>query len=295
MTLNLLVVGKNGQLARSLQRKTKAAHVPAVFLGRDELDLTTFQRLPEAFELFKPTIVINAAAYTAVDKAESDVKAAYALNATGPAKLAALLAERSVPFIHISTDYVFDGTQSRPYTETDQVNPQSVYGKSKLAGENAVLAENPDSVILRTAWIYSLFGNNFVKTILRLAKERDEISVVNDQFGCPTNALDIAEALLTISQSVIEGGAGDRSGIYHLTNSGSTCWMEFASQIIEYSARAGGASCNVNPIPTSEYPTPAPRPLNSRLDNSLAENNFKVSLRNWRVALKDLMNETNSL
>lgn len=283
----ILVAGKSGQVALSLQELSGENGVEIACFGRPELDLA----LPAINEVlirdFRPDAIINAAAYTAVDAAEDDEVMATAINAHGPAQLARLAAELDVPFLHLSTDYVFDGEKSSAYVETDPVNPQGAYGRSKLRGEEAVLATNPDAMVFRTAWVYSPFGKNFVKTMLKLAETRDTLGVVADQVGNPTYAPDIARALLEVVQVVMEKSTvAGLGGIYHLAGSGSTSWHGLAVQTFDFGATHAHPVPAVNALSTEEYPTPAKRPANSRLDCSKLLDSFGISLPEWKASLK---------
>lgn len=278
----ILVAGHNGQVARSLAEAAAQRHMPLVALGRPELDLLQPETLQAAVEANTPTAIVNAAAYTAVDQAESEEDAATRINADGAANLAVAALDAGVPFIHISTDYVFNGVKTDRYSETDPVSPTGAYGRSKLAGEKAVLAANPRAIILRTAWVYSPFGKNFLKTMLSLAS-RDNLSVVADQFGNPTYAPDIANAILDILDAL--GGSlpsEQQSGIYHLAGTGDTSWYGFAEAIFDEGVRYDLPHPDVKAITTLEYPTPARRPANSRLDCSKIKQAFGVELPNWR-------------
>ena len=285
----LLVIGRNGQVARALAERAGERRVPLLALGREECDLATFTDLPDAADDFEPTAIINAAAYTAVDKAEDEREAAFAVNAAGPGRLAEAAARRGLPLMHISTDYVYDGGKSAPYVESDPTAPLGVYGASKLAGEKAVRVALPDALIFRTAWVYSPFGGNFVKTMLRLGAERDSLRVVDDQIGSPTSALDIADALISVAADIYENDLGNRAGIYHLAGSGETSWCGLARAIFQIAGARGGPSIPVEAIPTSEYPTPAKRPANSRLDGSKLEKAFGIRLPDWRQSLKPVV------
>jgi dTDP-4-dehydrorhamnose reductase len=236
---------------------------------------------------FHPDVIINSAAYTAVDKAESEQEAAFALNRTGAGLLAEEAAKRGAAIIHISTDYVFDGRKSVPYVETDAVAPQNIYGQSKLQGEQAVRQMNPEHVIARTAWVYSATGSNFVKTMLRLAGERDSLRVVDDQIGNPTYAPHLAQALLEIARKVRHAPRDDQWGTYHLAGLGDVSWCGFAREVFRVSAELGGPSASVTPISTADYPTPAARPKNSRLDCSKAKQMFGVALPDWREGVRE--------
>jgi len=282
--MRMLVTGKTGQLACSLVERAKGfPHISVITLGRPELDLEDPAGTEARILAEKPDIVVNAAAYTAVDKAESEPDRAFAVNRDGAAAVARAAARLNVPLVHISTDYVFDGTKGEPYVETDTPNPINVYGASKLAGEQAVMAAHPAPVILRTSWMFSPYGNNFVKTILRLAKERDVIRVVDDQFGTPTSALDLADAILTIVPTL--STAPGSGGLYHFCNEGRTSWCGFARFILAESARLGGPTAKVEAITTAEYPTAARRPATSELCTSAFEHQHKISPAGWQAAL----------
>lgn len=279
----VLVAGANGQVARSLVERGKARGIDVLALGRPDIDLEAFGGLPKNATDFAPTVIVNAAAYTAVDKAEDEEDRALAINATGAGELAAAAAALDVPFIHISTDYVFDGTKTAPYVETDPTAPAGAYGRTKLAGEERVAAAARKHVILRTAWVTSPFGHNFIKTMLRLGAERDSLSVVADQHGSPTSALDLADAILDIAELLARDGWQDRfAGIYHAAGTGETTWHGLAEAVFAASARNGGPSVPVTPITTADFPTPAKRPANSRLDCSKLSAAFGVTMPNWR-------------
>ena len=228
-------------------------------------------------------IVINCAAYTAVDRAEQEKDMAFQINGEAVGVLAAVCKEHDTKFIHISTDYVFDGTATVPYKEDSPTNPQSVYGASKLEGEKQALQFNPDTIIIRTSWVYSEFGKNFVRTMLKLMKEKEEINVVNDQFGSPTYAADLAEAILQIivNLSIHTSPRTTHGGIYHFSNEGVISWYDFAVAIKEIT----GSNCKINPIPTSQYPTAAKRPAYSVLDTSKIQQIFNIKLNGWEESL----------
>ncbi|WP_084420426.1 dTDP-4-dehydrorhamnose reductase [Henriciella litoralis] len=281
--MNILVIGETGQVARALvERASDRDNVTA--LGRPELDLTKKASVVSAVNKVRPDIIVNAAAYTAVDKAESDEDAAYLVNQDGPAVLAELCNSLSIPLVHYSTDYVFDGTAQNAYAEDAAPQPLGVYGRSKLAGEKAVADRLENHVVFRTAWVYSPFGNNFVKTMLRLASDRDVISVVEDQFGCPTSALDIADATLEVARQMVGGNI--KPGIYHMCGQNDTNWYGFAKAIFEASEEFGGPSAKVEPIPSSQFPTPAKRPKNSRLNSAKLLNEYGVQLPDWRASTR---------
>ena len=278
----IFVAGKQGQVALSLEEAAGTRNLTLSTHGRPVLDLLDPAATKDAVLAASPAAIINAAAYTAVDQAESEEDLATRINADGAAALAAAAAELGVPFIHISTDYVFDGTKDAPYVESDPVAPTGAYGRSKLKGEQSVLKANPSAIIVRTAWVYSPFGKNFLKTMLALAG-RDTLSVVADQHGNPTYAPDIANALLDILAQ-LDGHVptADKAGIYHLAGTGFTNWHGFAQSIFENGAGFGLPVPDVKAISTAEYPTPAKRPANSRLDCDKLNVNFGVSLPNWR-------------
>lgn len=279
MSVQPLVFGRTGQVASALA----AARPNATFLSRAEIDLTTPQSCADAIQAQKPDFVINAAAYTAVDKAEDEENLAHVINAQAPEAMAKACAALNIPFVHISTDYVFDGSGIHPWRTTDSVAPLGAYGRTKLAGEQAILATGGTNAILRTAWVFSETGNNFVKTMLRLGATRDELSVVSDQVGGPTSASAIAAACLTIGESLAQGQG--RSGLYHFTGAPHVSWAEFAREIF---AQANLA-CSVKDIPSSAYPTPAKRPMNSRLDCSDIKDEFDISEPDWKADLKDVI------
>jgi dTDP-4-dehydrorhamnose reductase len=285
----ILVLGRNGQVARELKKLGSPHDDQFVFKGRDALDLAG----PVDFEalLSDPEIVgvINAAAYTAVDKAESETEAAFRLNRDVPLGLARAAAARDLPFVHFSTDYVFAGDKVEPYVETDPRAPASVYGRSKAEGEEAVEAAGGRYAILRTSWVYSAFGANFVKTMMRLAEDRDEVGVVADQLGRPTWAEDCALASLAALEALRRDPA--LSGVYHVSGAGDATWAEFAEAVFEEQARRGRPSARVRRITTADYPTPARRPANSRLDFSKAQQVLAWRARPWRDSLAACLDE----
>lgn len=284
--MRLAVTGRNGQVAASLvERAALHTDVEVVAIGRPDLDLEQPETVGPAILAARPDIVVNAAAYTAVDKAESEPERAFTVNRDGAEAAASAAQSLGVPFIQLSTDYVYPGDKAAPYVESDSTGPLGVYGASKLAGEEAVLAVHPDALIFRTSWVYSPFGANFVKTMLRVGKERDLLRVVDDQQGNPTSALDIADAILRIAPRLVAGpGEG---GVYHLCGEGTTTWCGFARFIFETSARLGGPSPRVEAITTADYPTPAKRPANSRMDSSAFAQRFGFRLRPWQDAAAD--------
>lgn len=281
--MRVLVAGRSGQVATALTELAGTDDAEIVALGRPDLDITDADAVRRAVERERPDIVVNAAAYTAVDNAETDEVAAQALNCDGPRHLAEAAASADLPIIHISTDYVFAGDAAHPYRETDPTGPATTYGRTKLAGEAAVAAANPDHVTLRTAWVHSAHGKNFVRTMLRLAETRDEVSVVGDQHGTPTYAPDIAEGITTVARHALERrGENGWRGVHHMVSAGETTWAGLAEAVFDASARHGGPSARVTAITTAEYPTPAPRPANSRLATRRFRDTFGHSLPDWR-------------
>lgn len=287
MTRPLLVLGGEGQVARELAALGPEHGWTATRIGRAQADLATAEIAPLLAD-HRPALVVNAAAYTAVDKAEGDEAAARALNADLPGRAARACAEAGVPFVHISTDYVFDGSKPAPYVETDPIAPLGVYGRTKAEGEAAVAAAGGRAAMVRTAWVYGAEGANFVRTMLRLAETREELGVVGDQHGCPTWSREVAEACLRLGDRLC---AGDREahGVFHAAGAGETSWAGFAEAIFEESARRGGPSARIRPIPTAEYPTPAARPANSRLDCAKLERVVRWRPGPWRESLARVM------
>ncbi|MEW9308166.1 dTDP-4-dehydrorhamnose reductase [Labrys neptuniae] len=287
--MRIVVTGREGQLARSLQAVGASSGVDIVCLGRPGLDLAEPASIPEALLASGADAVINAAAYTAVDRAESEPEKAHAVNAVGAGLVAEAAQRLGVPIVHVSTDYVFDGAAGHPYREEDRVCPLGVYGASKHEGELRVAAANPRHVICRTSWVYSPHGQNFVKTMLRLAGERDEVGVVSDQFGCPTYALDLAETLLRIARKVVEekAAASPLFGVFHVAGSGEASWADLAEAVFAASASSGGPSARVRHIETKDYPTPARRPADSRLDTARLQQRYGIALPDWRASVAD--------
>ena len=280
----ILIFGKTGQLAREL-----AADENVACLGRGQADLSDPAACAEAIRQARPQAVINAAAYTAVDKAESEEALAHAVNGAAPGAMAAACADMGIPFVAVSTDYVFDGSGTAPWQPGDAPAPLNAYGRSKLAGENAVRAAGGAYAVLRTSWVVSAHGNNFVKTMLRLGKERDRLTIVADQIGAPAPARDIAAACLQMARQLMADPG--KSGTYHFAGLPQTSWAGFAREIF---ARAGVA-CAVEDIPTSAYPTPAARPLNSRLDCAALETVFGIPQPDWRMGLNDILKDLGEL
>lgn len=279
--MRLLVIGREGQLARALAARAPDA-VEVVVLARPEIDLADPQGLTAPILAARPDAIVNAAAYTAVDRAEDEQALANTVNGVAPGVIAAAAAALGVPFVHVSTDYVFAGDGTRPYREDDPVAPQGAYGRTKAAGEAAVAASGADYAIVRTAWVYSGDGANFLRTMLQLAETRDEVRVVADQQGSPTLADDLADGILAM---LARWPAGGVRKIYHLTNGGSTSWAGFAEAIFAEAAAHGLPSARVVPITTAEYPTPARRPAMSVLDGTRIAEDFGIALRPWREAL----------
>ena len=288
--MKIAVTGTAGQVVSSLVERGAAAGHDIVAIGRPDLDLADPASVARALEAIAPDAIVSAAAYTAVAKAEGESDIAFAVNGAGAGAVAQAASALGVPLIHISTDYVFDGKGDRPYVESDPTGPTGVYGASKLAGEQAVLAEHGDnSAVLRVAWVYSPFGANFVKTMLRLAGDRDEVSVVADQVGNPTSALAIADGILQVAANLVADSATSLRGIFHMTAQGEGSWADFAEAIFATSAARGGPSALVRRISTADYPTPAVRPANSRLDCGLIAQVHGVVLPDWRSSLDGVM------
>lgn len=289
-SVHILITGGAGQVGLELQAAEWPDGVVLHAPTRADLDLSDPATVRAAFAATPFAAVINSGAHTAVDKAETEVAAAFAANAIGPAVLADTTREAGVPLIQVSTDYVFDGSKDAPYVETDPVGPLGVYGASKLAGELAVRSGNPRSVVLRTAWVLSVHRANFLKTILRLAVDRPGLRVVADQHGCPTSARDIAATLKTITLKMI----ADRdapTGVYQFVNAGETTWAGLATEIFALSAAVGGPTANVEGIPSSEYPTPAKRPTNSRLSTEKLARDYGIVPRSWQAAVAEIVTE----
>ena len=274
-----LVVGANGQLGNELRLLLKEK---AVYVDKDELDITDKNAVEKFFAENSFEAIVNCAAYTAVDKAESDEDLAAKINVDGPRNLAA----SGIPLIHISTDYVFDGTSCRPYTEDDLPNPQTAYGRTKYTGEQAVLATAQTAVIIRTAWLYSTFGNNFVKTMRRLGAERKSLNVVFDQVGTPTYAGDLAKAIVEILPQMKKG----MKEIYHFSNEGVCSWYDFALAVMAQS----DLDCEVLPIESKDYPTPAHRPFYSVLNKAKIKHDFGIKINNWAISLAECVEKMNN-
>ncbi|WP_300488808.1 dTDP-4-dehydrorhamnose reductase [Flavobacterium sp.] len=283
----VLVTGSSGQLGQSLQSISENyPEIDFVFASSADLDITDTEKTIAFFRKTQPAYCINTAAYTAVDKAESEPEKAFQVNVKGPQNLAEACAKTNTVLLHISTDFVFDGEKSTPYTEDDIPNPKGVYGKTKLEGEQAIKITWSKYYIVRTSWVYSEFGNNFMKTMLRLASERDTLNVVDDQIGTPTYAVDLAEALITIIRYDFQNDSKPY-GIYNFSNEGVCSWYDFAKKIFELSHTA----ITVNSIPTTAYPTPAQRPKYSVLDKQKIKNIFKTDSTNWEVSLSKALQQ----
>jgi dTDP-4-dehydrorhamnose reductase len=284
MSAPLLVFGAGGQLGQEVLTLAARQGLEAVGCRRARADITDFKAIEAVMKAVSPRLVLNAAAYTAVDRAESEPEAAFAANVTGAENIARAAAAQDVPVIHISTDYVFDGTKTSAYVESDPVAPLGVYGRTKADGEARVRAVNARHFILRTSWVYGQFGANFLKTILRLARERDELRIVADQHGCPTATEDLAEAIFAIDHACASGH--DVFGTYHFAGQGATSWHGFASVIAAAQAQLTGRCPKVLPITTADYPTPARRPANSELDSSLFASVFGYRAQSWQSRAK---------
>ena len=290
--MNILVLGRDGQLGQSLHDRLPSAYPSSVFWDRQTLDLEQLDDIEPRLTAARPEVIINATAYTAVDQAETNTDLAFTINHHAVGRVADYCAKNDVPLLHVSTDYVFDGSSQRPYAETDEPNPRGVYGASKLAGERAIAASGCRHVILRTAWVFSEHGQNFLKTMLRLGGERDTLSVVGDQIGCPTYAGDLALGLISVLKSV-ENGACEW-GLYHYAGDPNVSWFEFAEAIFAKAASAGLAvPDHVTAITTKEYPTPAPRPAWSVLDSARFTKAFGEPASNWRTGIDTCLRALN--
>ena len=293
----ILIVGAAGQVGRELQRSFAGAG-EILLWDREELDLAVEEQVRNMVRSTKPDLILNAAAYTAVDRAESEPDVAFAINAQAPRILAEEAALRNILLVHYSTDYVFDGTKNGPWLETDQPNPLNVYGKTKLAGEEAIQNVGSKYLIFRTSWVYGPHGNNFLLTMLRLARDRDELNIVDDQIGAPTTSIALADATRSIVDGVNSGTFGrleNWAGVYHMTCAGSTSWFGFTRAILAGTANLrNGKQLQVNPIPTKSYPTPAKRPGNSLLSNEKLNSRFAVRLPSWESALQQAIEQLGS-
>ncbi|NLP58830.1 dTDP-4-dehydrorhamnose reductase [Lutibacter sp. B1] len=279
--MNILVTGANGQLGSEIRkRENEYKSWNFVYVDLPELDITNLAKIKEVVQRKSITAIINCAAYTAVDKAETVAETAYNVNVTGAENLAKVAAEFKLKLIHISTDFVFDGHSYLPYIESDTPNPLSVYGKTKLEGEEKVMQVHPSSIILRTAWLYSTYGTNFVKTMRKLGNEREELKVIFDQVGTPTWAGDLTASILIILSSLEEGN--EKRGMYHFSNEGVASWYDFAVEIMALSK----IKCVVLPIETKEYPTSAPRPSYSVLNKKKIKTDFAIEIPHWKESLR---------
>jgi dTDP-4-dehydrorhamnose reductase len=282
--VKVLVTGANGQLGSEIRKISDLfPEIEFSFTDVGELDITDPWKVADFLAIFKPHFLVNCAAYTAVDKAETDIETATLLNATAVGILAEQSAEIGCKMIHVSTDYVFNGRGPRPYKEDDLVDPQSVYGKTKLEGEVLCRKNNPEYMIIRTSWLYSAFGNNFVKTMIRLGNERDELGVIADQVGSPTNAADLAQAILTIISSVENSSKSFIPGIYHYADEGVASWYDFTKAIFEIAR----INCLVKPIASEDYPSPVQRPAYSVMNKSKIKLNFGLQIPHWRDSLSE--------
>jgi dTDP-4-dehydrorhamnose reductase len=286
--MTILVTGANGQLGSEIQKLTAKNTLPFryIFTDYNQLDITNAKAVNKFFNTHKPDFLINCAAYTAVDKAESDAENAMLLNTMAVSNLVDACKIDNTVFIHISTDYVFDGKKPEPYLETDATNPAGIYGKTKLIGEqNALLYSK--SIVIRTSWLYSTFGNNFVKTMLRLSSQQEKVRVVNDQVGSPTYAEDLANAILQIIDTIAKTPQKAKFGLYQFSNDGACSWYDFAKEVMKYTNR----NCIVQPISTSEYPTPAQRPQYSLLSKDKIKADYGVIVPHWKTSLEKCVNQ----
>ena len=285
--MKILITGSKGQLAQSLQ-SLLASEGTLLALGHQVMNLAEPEQIRQQISLLRPDLIVNAAAYTAVDRAEEEAELAFAVNATGPRVLAEEAARLGVPLIHYSTDYVFDGTKSRPYVEADAPHPLGVYGASKLAGEQAIQAVGGEHLILRTSWVYSQHGHNFLLTMQRLLQQKDSLAVVADEIGAPTWAGTIAETTAQLIRAR-RNGHREFNGLYNLTATGETSWFGFASVIAEYLHGQGRLRAMIKPIASKQYPTAAERPLNSRLNCTKLQQDWKIQLPEWEAALQQCL------
>ncbi|MFG1402761.1 dTDP-4-dehydrorhamnose reductase [Xanthobacter sediminis] len=285
--MRILLLGAGGQLGREITDRASARGVELTGLDHTALDICDPAAVARALEAHRPDVVVNAAAYTAVDKAESEPEIAARINAFAPAHIAERCERYRTPFIHVSTDYVFDGTKPAPYVEQDPVAPIGVYGRTKAAGESAVRSATERHIIVRTSWVYGAHGHNFLKTVLRLARERDRLTIVADQHGCPTATHDLAEALLTAAAAAVAGEA--RWGTYHFAGDGATTWHGFAAEIVRVAGPRLGRTPEVAPITTADYPTPAQRPANSRLASDLFQRTFGLRAAPWQERVAEVV------
>ncbi|MEO0544177.1 MAG: dTDP-4-dehydrorhamnose reductase [Pseudomonadota bacterium] len=291
---NVLIIGSGGQVSTAL-RNTKPNWCTVKVAGRSLIDLTQADMIRPFVATSGADLIINAAAYTNVDKAEEEPKLAEQINAIAPGQLALGAADLSVPIIHISTDYVFNGEGQLPYKESDSTGPLGVYGRTKLAGEKAVAMANQKHVVVRTAWVFSAYGQNFVKSMLKLGAERDRLGIVADQFGSPTSANDLSLAIWLIGERILFNPQVDDYGVVHAAGSGIATWYDLAKATFSMNKRRTVTNPTVEPILTREYPTPARRPKNSRLDLSRLEQNFGIKMRPWHESLSDVIDQIHGL
>ncbi|MCG7853422.1 MAG: dTDP-4-dehydrorhamnose reductase [Methanosarcinaceae archaeon] len=290
--MKVVVTGNKGMLGRDLVERLWDAGFDLIGVDVGELDITRLDNVLDCLRSFDPDLVINCAAYTAVDKAESESELAFSVNKNGPANLSSACKKIKIPFIHISTDYVFNGIAKRPYREDDPVSPLGAYGRSKWEGEEAVRSLLEQHIIMRTSWLYGVYGNNFVKTILRLSNEKEEIRVVADQKGCPTWTGDLSDALVTLVQRIDKGSNEVSWGTYHFCGAGNTSWYELALAIVkEASRRSSLKVLRVLPIPTPDYPTPAKRPMWSVMDCSKIQDTFDIKPKKWEKSLTIMLDK----
>ncbi len=285
----ILIFGSGGQLGQELQAIAQARGTASSGLTRQQVDIANASEVKNALATIRPQVVINSGAYTKVDRAETEIDEAHQANAVGPGVLAQACADAGLPLIHVSTDYVFDGSRTGAYRESDPIAPLGVYGRTKAAGEEAIRQALPEHVIVRTSWVYGVHGANFLKTIMRLANERHELRVVADQRGCPTATKDLALALLTAAHHQIKGKAV--YGTYHFAGSGATTWHGFAERIVAAQQPFTGRSPSVIPIGTADYLTPAQRPANSELDSTLFSETFGYKARPWTQAVDEAVSD----
>lgn len=288
--IRLAVTGLSGQVVSALIARAPK-NVEIIALGRPQLELGKRDSVLATLKAVRCDAIINAAAYTAVDKAETELESAMRINGKGAGFVAEAAKALNLPLLHLSTDYVFDGELDRPYREDDQTAPTGVYGHSKLEGEKRIAEIHSNHVILRTSWIYSPNGTNFVKTMLRLGETRDEVGVVSDQIGNPTSALDIADALVAISRRIINDQSPELRGVFHMTGQGEASWASLASLVFEVASRQGRRQTRVKPITTADYPTPAKRPANSRLDSGKLKYRYGIALPQWRNSVEDCVQQ----
>lgn len=284
--LRVAVTGLTGQVVSALIARCPR-DIEFIVLARPQFDLVHRDTVISTLRAAKSNVIINAAAYTAVDKAESEPDLAMRINGDGAGYVAEAASELGAPLLHLSTDYVFDGQLSRPYNEQDATGPTGAYGRSKLQGERQIASRHDDYVILRTAWVYSPYGSNFVKTMLRLSETKSEVSVVDDQHGNPTYALDISNALILIARRLVSDKNSELRGVFHMSGAGEGTWADVAEEIFAVSSLRGRPPVQVNRIATADYPTPARRPKNSRLDNRKLKITYNLTLPEWRVSVKD--------